>query len=234
MDTFEKNRTHHALFTLFNLANLAFFTIGLVFVYILINIGFSVTDSEKKVVIETMEKIDEHLVIAGNIVANADVYSNELKITATPVKTASSGAVNIDPQEVEISYKLIQGKNYTISYDNIYVGSLNNTSFNTVQNAVEFAKNSGLVEINPFVDNEKPTSTKAFVYWIVNQNFDQRIDSDELAVLTIIYADQDRPSTAEDLVVQMNVKDGYIFKLEREIPNISSSVINFGGMVKKP
>jgi flagellin FlaB len=110
---------------------------------------------------------------------------------------------------------------------------MHDKTYDSLRDAVEDAKNKGLIDNNPYVDEQKPTSTTAFVYWIINQNFDNYIDNNELAVLAIVYADRDRPSSGEQLFIQANVPEGYILKIEQDVPNISSEIINFGGIINE-
>jgi len=226
--------THRGLFTLYSLATVAFFSIAIVLSIIIINAGFMVSDSQKQVVISALEEVDEHLIIVGKISGTSDVNSNKLITTAIPVRTISDGAINVDPQLVDVSFKLEKFHNITITYENIFTGNLNNYTFNSILDAVAEAKKRGLIDVNPHIEQQGPSKTSAFVYWIINNNFDQRIDANELAVVTIVYAEKDRPSTGESLFIQANVKEGYILKLERKIPNISSSIMNFGGKLKNP
>ena len=210
-----------------------FFTIAVILVILLVNIGLSVSNTQKEVVDKALDEIDERLAIAGKISAVADVSSHKIMATATPVKTVSDGAVNVDPQIMDVSYKLVKAENYIINYDNIYVGSMRDKTYNSLRDAVEDAKNKGLIDNNPYVDEQKPTSTTAFVYWIINQNFDNYIDNNELAVLAIVYADRDRPSSGEQLFIQANVPEGYVLRIEQDVPNISSEIINFGGIINE-
>lgn len=222
---------HKGLISLYGSGITAFFTIAVIMVIIFVYIGFEVNDAQKLVVKEAVDEIDERFVIAGKISAIADVASDEILATATPVRTASDGSVNIDPQILTISYELIQIKNQIIKYENIYSGFLGGKSYNSLEEASEDAKNNGLIEINPYDDEQKPTTTKAFFYWIINQNFDNYVDNNELAVLAIVYADKDRPSTGEQLFIQADVPAGYVLRIDQDIPSISSETVNFGGIV---
>ena len=224
--------SRRGLFTLFNIAHVSFFSIAIVLVVITITMALALNESQKDVTVEVVEKLDDLLILAGNNVVNTDISKNEIKVSGTPIKTSSSGSINIASSHIGVSYEIVKDGNYTITHENIYVGNLNNFSYNTLDEAVSDAKKFGLIDINPLVEDQKPQETSAFVYWIINQNFDQRIDSNELAVLALIYADKDRPATGEHVIIQINVEDGFIFRLDREIPNISSKVINFGGIVK--
>jgi flagellin FlaB len=107
-----------------------------------------------------------------------------------------------------------------------------NESFNSLSDALIVAKEKGLIKINPKVDQEKPDTTTAFLYWILNQNFDETVQHNEIASLVIVYADKDRPSTGEYLRIQVTEKQGTLLDIERNVPDISSVILDFGGKVK--
>lgn len=228
------SNSHRGIFSLFAIGMAAFFAVGLVVVFILINVGFNIINTEKEVVVGVVSEEDRHLMIAGKISGTANIQSNEVTITALPIRTASAGSVDVDPQNIDIFFELIQSQNNTITYDDIHVGNLYNKTYFSLTDAMVDAKEEGLIELNPIVDEQKPTTTTAFIYWVINLDFDQWVDYDELAVITIIYADSDRPSTGDHLLIQANKPDGYILKIERQMPNISNTVMNFGGKVKQP
>ena len=222
---------HRGLFSLYGVGIVLFFIIAVVFVIIFVNIGFEVNDAQKNVVEDAFSEVDERFVIAGKISAVADVSSNELLASATPVRTASDGSVTVDPNILTISYELLQVQNQLIKYDNIYSGALSDTSFDSLEKAVLEAKKNGLIDVNPYEDEGKPTTTKAFFYWIINQNFDNFVDNNELAVLAIVYADKDRPSSGEQLFIQADVPEGFVLQIDQDVPSISSETLSFGGIV---
>jgi flagellin FlaB len=222
---------HRGLFSVYNIGMTLFFIIALVLVVIYSNIGFQVNQTQKEVVEKAVDQVDDHFVVAGKISAAANVSSNKLIATATPVKPVSDGPIHVDPKRMTVSYKLVQLENYVINYENIYGGAIPDKSYNSLREAVADAKNLGIINVNPFVDQQKPDTTTAFVYWIVNQNFDNFVDNDELAVFAIVYADKDRPSSGEQLFIQADVPEGYVLRIEQDVPNISGDVLNFGGVV---
>jgi len=222
------HNVHRGLLTLYSSIMVMFFTIAVIMAIIIIYSGFMVSDTQKQVVIKALEKVDDHLLIAGKISGAADVSSNVLIATTIPVRTAFLGSVDIDPQIMDVSFNLEKFQNYTVTYENIYEGTLYNNEFNSIIDAFAEAKQQGLITIDPFVDQQKPVKTSAFVYWVINENFDQQIDSTELAVIAILYAEKDKPTTGEFLHIQANVPEGYILKMDEQIPHISSSFMNFG------
>lgn len=227
-------KLHRAVFPMYNTGLAVFFGIALILVILFINVGLSVNDTQKEVVDKAVDEIDERLVIAGKISAFADVSSYKILATAIPVRTASDGEVNVDPQIMNVTYSLVKIDNYKISYNDIYVGSIQEKTYNSLMESIEDAKKLGIIDINPYVDKEKPSTTSAFIYWIINQNFDNYIDNDELAVLAIVYADEDRPSSGEQLFIQANVPAGYVLEINQHVPSISSKTLNFGGIIKEP
>ena len=224
--------SHKGSISLVSLGFVAFFGTAVILSVIIINAGFMVSDAEKQVVIKAMRQADQHLIIAGRITGITNVQSNELTAISIPARTASGGPVTVNSQFVDVAFQLNQFKNKQVFYNNIYSGNLNNSSENSLVNALAEAKLQGIIDFDPNVDNQAPSNTTAFVYWITNQNYDQNIDSNEFASLTIVYAEKDRPTTGERLLIQANLEEGYILKLDRNIPEISSSVINFGGKIK--
>ncbi len=225
------NKHQRGLITLYGIGIAVFFVIALVLVVIFVNIGFEVNDAQKIVVEKAVDEVDERFVIAGKISSIANVSSNSLLATATPVRTASDGSVNLDPEILTISYELLQIKNNLIKYENIYAGFLGDKSYNSLEEAAVDAKINGLIDINPYTDEQESTTTKAFFYWIINQNFDNYVDNNELAVLAIVYADKDRPSTGEQLFIQIDVPQGFVLQIDQDVPSISSETLNFGGIV---
>ena len=224
-------KSHKGLISLYGTGITAFFIIAVILVIIFVNIGFEVNDTQKKVVEEALDEVDERFVIAGKISAMADVSSNSLLASATPVRTISDGSVNIDPSNLTISYKLVKVQNKIINYENIYAGFLSQKEYDSLEDAVTDAQLGGLIDVNPYQNDQKPTSTQAFFYWIVNQNFDNFVDNDELAVLAIVYSDTDRPSSGEHLFIQADVPEGYVLQIDQDVPSISSETINFGGII---
>jgi flagellin FlaB len=105
-------------------------------------------------------------------------------------------------------------------------------SYNSLNDAMIAAKENELIQVNPLLDSEKPDTTTAFMYWIINQDNDGRVQNNEIASLVVVYADKDRPSTAEYLSIKVIEKLGTLLELDRTVPNISSSILDFGGTVK--
>ena len=224
---------HRGVFPLYNTGIAAFFGIAIVFVIIFVNIGFAINDTDKAVVDDAYDEVREQLQVSGKISAVADVASNKIMITAIPVRVVSGGLVNLNPQTTQIVYNLIQQSNLIVNYENIYADRLVDRTFNSLKDSIQEAKNKGIIDNNPFVDEQKPTKTVAFVYWVINQNFDHFVDDGELAIIALVYSENDRPSTGDKLFVEVNVPEGFVLRVDEEVPNISNEVLNFGGILNE-
>jgi len=227
-------KQHRGVFPMYHTGIAAFFTISVVFVIIFVNIGLAINETDKAVVQDAYDEVREQLEVSGKISAVADVASDKIMITGIPVRVANGGVVNLNPQTTEISYNLIKQSYLIVDYENIYVDRLVDKTFNSLKDAIEEAQNQGIIENNPFVNEQKPTRTTAFVYWVLNQNFDHFVDDGELAVIAIIYSENERPSTGDKLFIEVNVPEGFVLRIDQEVPDISNEALNFGGIIKEP
>lgn len=225
--------SHRATGFWYNIALVSFMAIAITLAATIMASGFSSSDATKEVLEEALDESRHGLQIVGKISARADVTNDKILVTGTPITAASGGSVDVKQDYFKINYKLIKINSYTITYDDINAGALNEGSYNSMQTAVEDAKASGLIDVNPYVDEQKPDRTSAFIYWLVNFDNDGKIDVGELAILAIVYAEQDRPSTGEYLLVEGLVPEGSILHMERKISHISDIVVDLGGKIKE-
>lgn len=216
---------HHAA-----LATFALITIALTGT--IMSAGFSSSEAVKDVLEKSVTKSSVAMKVIGKMVGTAQVVENKIMTTATPLTVTSDSFVNLNPEFLHVTYKVIKESSHIITYDNIYSGALIGESYNSVNEAMKAAKEKGLIKVNPLTDSEKPDTTTAFFYWVINQNSDQYLQSNEIANLVLIYSDKDRPATGEYIKIQAFDREGVILELERTIPNISTSILDLGGKVK--
>ncbi len=224
-------KKRHGLTFWYNTALITFAAVAIGLTWTVMGSGFSTSEAVKDTVEKAVKSADT-LQIIGKMAGTAEVSNNKVTATATPVTATTNGIVDMGDQSVKVSYQLIKDGSYTITYDDIYAGSLYGESHNSLNSALAAAKEKGLIAINPQVDKQKPDTTTAFLYWIINQDFDQNVQNNEIASLVVVYADKDRPSTGEYLRIQITETDGIILDIERTVPDISSSILDFGGKVK--
>jgi flagellin FlaB len=215
-----------------NTALISFAMIAIGITWTVMNSGFSSSELVKDVIEDAVVHSSNGLQVVGKMTGAAKVMDNEVTVTATPVTSTSNGNVNMSIDNIKVSYKIIKDGNYTITYDDIYVGFLNDKTYNSLSEAMIAAKENGLIQVNPLTDGEKPDTTVAFMYWIINQDSDGRVQNNEIVSLVVVYAEKDRPSGGEYLSIQVIEKLGILLQLDRTVPNISSSILDMGGKIK--
>lgn len=223
---------HRGLAFWYNTALVTFAVIAMSLTWLIMSSGFSSSEVMKQTVEEAVQDSANNLQVIGKITGSVDLHDWKIKITSTPITATTTGLVDIRPEIIKVSYKIVKDGSYEISRDNIYSGALIGESYSSIKDAMTSAKEKGLIKINPYVDSEKPDTTTAFFYWVINQNSDHYLENNEIANLVIIYSDQDRPSTAEFIKIEITESEGSLLNIERNIPNISGAVIDLGGKVK--
>lgn len=216
---------HHAA-----LATFALITMSLT--WTIMSAGFSSSEAVKDVLEKSVTKSSIALKVIGKMVGTAQTTESRITTTATPLAVTSETAVNLDQKSLKITYKVIKDSSHVITEDNIYAGAIVGKSFNSASEAMAAAKEQGLIKVNPLTDKEKPDTTTAFFYWVINQDMDTSLQNNEIANLVLVYSDNDRPTTGEYMKVEVFDQQGVILELERTIPNISSSILDLGGKVK--
>lgn len=222
---------HRGMTFWYNTALVTFAVVAMSITWTVMSTGFASSDKVKEVVEEAVLDSSNNLQVIGKITGAADVADSTIKITSTPLTATTTGLVDLRPQNVKVIYKIVKDGSYEISYDNIYSGMLEG-DFSSLKSALEAAKEKGLIKINPNVDAEKPDTTTAFLYFVINQDNNVLLGNDEIANLVVIYADKDRPTTGEFIRLQVEEREGLLLDIQRTIPNISSSIVDLGGKVK--
>lgn len=215
----------------YNTALITFAVVAMSITWTVMSSGFSSSEKVKEVVEEAVQDSANNLQVIGKVTGAANIQDSTIKITSTPLTATTTGLVDLRTQNVKVVYKIVKAGSHEISYDNIYSGILEGTH-NSLKDALEAAKEKGLIKTNPNVDAEKPDTTTAFLYFVINQNNDLFLGNDEIANLVVIYADKDRPTTGEFIRVQIVEREGLLLDMQRTIPNISGSIVDFGGKVK--
>jgi flagellin FlaB len=212
-----------------NAALVSFAVIAVALTWTVVNSGFSTSEVVKDVVGASITESEKKIHILGKITAGADLSDNQLTVTATPITTTTF--VDTTPQNMKIAYKIIKDGSHEITHNNIYSGALYGRTFNSLNDALDAAKREKIITANPLL-HEKSDNTVAFLYWVLDQNFDQNIDANEVVNIVIVYSDGERPTTNEYLKMQIIENGAILLDVEKNVPNISGSIIGFGGKIK--
>jgi flagellin FlaB len=207
---------------------IAFVIVAAALAFVVLNMGFSTTQKAKTAISSSVAESSSSLEIAGKVTGIGYVSGSALNATVIPLKVAGGGdAVSLDPALTDIKYY-----SDTVRYDNIYKSTcvLPSTSYTTVSSAVDAAVTAGCTNQDA-VNGTKasaPSSTQAIVYWDVNKNNNNILDQGEHANLVIQYKSTDRPQQLDNIKAEIVLPTGSALTVERQVPAITTSVVDLG------
>ena len=99
---------------------IAFVIVAAALAFVVLNMGFAVTQKAKTSIIASLGEASSSLAISGKITAVANVTDGVLNATIIPIKVTSGGdSVNLDNATVPLKYIIS-----TVEYDNILSATL--------------------------------------------------------------------------------------------------------------
>jgi flagellin FlaB len=216
---------------------IAFVIVAAALAFVVLNMGFSTTQKAKTTIVAGLGEASSSLEVSGKVFGSGHVSDAKLNVTAFPIKIASGGdSVNLDNNTAAVKYL-----SNSINYDNIYKGTLTATADDLtdgtadgqwlqLSEAAESAKQENFISDNPFETDGSswPAATSAFIYWTVNDNNNDILDQGEHAVLAIVYARDDRPSSLDKVRAEILVPTGSALTVERQVPSITTNVVDLG------
>ncbi len=203
---------------------IAFVIVAAALSFVVLNMGFSTTQKAKTTITDSLEEASSSMEVAGKITGVGHVTANSLNATTIPLKIASGGAsVNLDPNSASIRYT-----SQDISYDNIYVNILSSTSYNSTDAALDAAETAGDISTNPMNNGGFPDTTSAIVWYARNNNNNAILDNGELAMLTIVWSQNERPQALDNISTEVVLPTGATLSAERDVPSITNQVVDMG------
>ena len=210
---------------------IAFVIVAGGFAFVMVNMGFSSSQKSKTVIVSGLSSAGTGLQVSGNVIGSGHVSDARINVTGIPIKVASSqNSVDLDVLFTAIKY---QGNN--VKYDNIYSGTINpgtpSEAFNqpdSLELGTFAARFFAYIDRNPYVDNDWPSKTTAFVYWTINDNDNNVLDPNEHAVVGIVFSEEDRPQPHEKIRVEVIVATGSALIVERTIPVFNTDIVRLG------
>jgi len=219
---------------------IAFVIVAAALAFVVLNMGFSTTQKAKTTIVSTLSEAGSSLVVEGKVIGSAyqpgGGVPSALNATSIPIKIAGGGdSINLDPAFTAIKYLSNQ-----ITYDDIYNGTLNaltGNPFNSLESAANgaaLAASGSILRVSPFQggldadSNDWPFETTALIYWSVQSNTNDILEAGEHANVAIFFAAGDLPVELDTIRVEIIVSSGAALTIERQIPNITTEVVDLG------
>ena len=206
---------------------IAFVIVAAALAFVVLNMGFSTTQKAKTAIIAAVEEAGSSLEVAGKITAFGDVSDDVLNATSIPMKIVSGGASsNLDGNFTSV--KIITDN---IEYDNIFAnGTLHIGTYVNATEAWDAAVAKGWLtaQRHPYTGALNVKETVAIIYWTVNQNNNAILESGEHAILSVAFAQNDRPASLDHVAWEVSTPKGSPLTVDRTIPNITTEIVDLG------
>ncbi len=212
---------------------IAFVIVAAALAFVVLNMGFAVTQKAKTSIISSLGEASSSLAISGKVTAVANVTDGVLNATIIPIKVTSGGdSVNLDNATVSLKYI-----SNSVEYDNILTATISNRTFGNVSQAFQWTAThgdiKGLATLAPTVfenpvNGSLPQQTFAIIYWTVQQNTNSILEQGEHVVIAIGYRDVDRPAALDKVRAELLLAKGATLTIERNVPNITNLIVDLG------
>ncbi|MEM2141014.1 archaellin/type IV pilin N-terminal domain-containing protein [Nitrososphaera sp.] len=199
---------------------IAFVVVAAAIAFVVLNSGFQTTEKAKTAITAGLSEASSGLEVAGAATAKGNLTSASIAAYTIPVKLAAGGSsIDISKASTVIRYT---SKN--VAYDNIYVGPMSNTTFSSVDDAIQQAKDENKITRKPG-EGAGPTNTVAIAYFLTNSNNNDVLDAAEQLIVLVIFKDSERPQALDTTRLEVIPTSGSPLTIERVIPPVADTVL---------
>jgi len=207
---------------------IAFVIVAAALAFVVLNMGFATTQKTKTSITSALGEAGSSLSISGSITGDSFSSANPMTAIMVPLKISSGGeSIDLNTTRAIISYL-----SDSVEYDNIYRDGCTETGAtyatpNAAWNAAETGAGCIGGGENPISDGF-PVLTTAIIYWAVSQQTPPNtvLEQGEHAILSIGWNAADAPSSLDKIKIELTVTGGATLTIERDVPSISSTVID--------
>ncbi len=206
---------------------IAFVIVAAALAFVVLNMGFATTQKAKTSITSALAEAGSSIAISGKVVGDSTTAASPLTAIMIPLKITTGGeSVDLDITRATVSY-ISNG----VQYNNIYRAActLTAATYATPTLAWAAALGAGCVDANPIV--AAPTDTTAIIYWAVSQQLpapNSILEQGEHAILSLGWEAGDEPASLDKIKIELTITGGATLTVERDIPNISSAVVDLG------
>ncbi len=208
---------------------IAFVIVAAALAFVVLNMGFATTQKAKTAITSAIGEAGSSIAVSGKVVGDSFTAATPLTAIMIPIKITTGGeSIDLNTTRATISYL-----SNDVEYNNIYRTGCTITlaTHSTPTSAWDAAALAGLcVDNNPITVAGGPTDTTAIIYWAVSQQTPPNtiLEQGEHAILSIGWNGADPPDSLDKIKIELTITGGATLTVERDIPNISSAVIDLG------
>jgi len=205
---------------------IAFVIVAAALAFVVLNMGFATTQKAKTAITSAIGEAGSSIAVSGKVVGDSTTAATPLTAIMIPIKITTGGeSIDLNTTRATISYL-----SNDVEYNNIYRNActITGATHSTPTSAWAAALAATCVDANPIVG--APTDTTAIIYWAVSQQVPPNtiLEQGEHAILSIGWNGADPPNSLDKIKIELTITGGATLTVERDIPNISSAVIDLG------
>jgi len=210
---------------------IAFVIVAAALAFVVLNMGFATTQKAKTSITSALAEAGSSIHISGKVIGDSTFAQDNMTAIMIPIKLTSGGdSVDLNTTRATISYL-----GNTVEFDNVYgngctlnAGGPFSTPALAWANAFATLCIPGAAN-NPITGATGPTpDTVAIIYWAVGDT-DTILEQGEHAVISLGFErTQEAPSNLDKVKIELTVTGGATLTIERNVPNVSSTVIDLG------
>jgi len=191
--------------------------------------GFATTQKAKTSITSALGEAGSSIAISGKVVGDSISGATPLTAIMIPIKITTGGeSIDLNTTRATVSYL-----SNDVEYNNIYRNgcTLTLATHPTPTSAWAAAALGNLcVDNSPITVAGGPTATTAIIYWAVSQQTPPNtiLEQGEHAILSVGWNGADPPDSLDKIKIELTITGGATLTIERDVPNISSDVIDLG------
>jgi len=208
---------------------IAFVIVAAALAFVVLNMGFATTQKAKTSITSALGEAGSSILVSGKVIGDSVNAADNMTAIMIPIKLTSGGnTVDLNTTRATISYLAS-----TVEFNNVYtdgctitLGGPYSTPTAAWGAAAGVGDCIGAAE-SPMVAGG-PAVTSAIIYWAVG-NGNTILEQGEHAVLSVGFNQtNDAPASLDKIKIELTVTGGATLTIERNVPNISSQVIDLG------
>ncbi len=218
---------------------IAFVIVAAALAFVVLNMGFSTSQKAKTTIIAGLGEASSSMQMSGKVTGvgctsssteTACATAPKLNATAFPIKVTSGG----EAVDLAVATTAVKYLSNSVEYDDIYAGPITAAEHRSLALAFTQATAEAGAAFDDFNSSHPITgevaspNTSAFIYWPVQTNTNSILDQGEHAILVVAYNAADRPASLDKLRVEIIPATGASLTVERQVPVITTSVVDLG------
>jgi len=205
---------------------IAFVIVAAALAFVVLNMGFATTQKAKTAITSALGEAGSSLQVSGKVIGQSRTAATPLTVLMIPLKITTGGeSIDLNTTRATISYL-----SNDVEFNNIYRNgcTIQTQEYSNASAAWDRAVINTCIGINPLTGS--PAVTTAIIYWAVSQQPvpNTILEQGEHAILSIGWNATHVPDSLDKIKVELTITGGATLTVERDIPNISSFVVDLG------